>query len=68
MEMFVVFGGYDYEGEDVVGVFADMVSAQACFEEEVADDDYDFIGIRAYQGREYRQVIYQRLAEEEDFI
>ena len=68
MEMFVVFGGYDYEGEDVIGVFADEPSAQACFEEEVADDNYDFVSIYIYQGRECQQVKYQRLAEEEGFI
>ena len=68
MEMFVVFGGYDCEGENVVGVFADITSAQACFEEEVADNGYDFVGIREYQGRAHRQIAYQRLAEECDFI
>ena len=65
-EMFVVEIGYDYEGSDVVGVFESEAEALACMQEEIAEDCGDYVFVSAYCGRESRQIVFQRLDEEEE--
>lgn len=65
-ELYVVEVGYDYEGSEVVGVFESEAEALACMQEEIAEDYGNYVFVSAYCGRESRQIVFQRLDEDEE--
>ena len=65
-EVYVVFGHYDYEGEEMLGAFENEEQARVAMQEEIEKEDYHAVSLERYCGRNGVRLDYVRISADEE--